>query len=398
MRHCCFVASVMLLAAQFSYAQTSDSLPVPADKPLRMPEVASEEFRAVINSEGLLTGRFRVLDPVSGTPRTVSDLDLLLIQAGRIFRRVDRAVDGVFQVDGVVPGVYSVIASSPEGYTSFGIQVVAAGDDETVETADGQLAIDAFLVSRQDFPAVYEVFKRFAQDAGNQSASVRPSGRERQYVSILDDDQPLAGQDTALRQPTLLLDDKGNGFGSVVTLDPNSGSALPVAGATVAVIRNGVVTQQPVTEYNGGFKVTGLSPGIYSLAIATPLGSLACAIEAKTSRAFAAAPEFAGATYPVMFQPGSGLTLPLAGSDANSFQAGQGGEGGPQGPAAPGGGAPAPAAGAGGGGAGGGGAGGGVGGGAGGLLGAAAGAAVGAGVAAALDDDSAAVSPVTPAP
>lgn len=382
--------------------QAAESTPDVELGELNLPDAGDEKFQAHLTSDGLLAGRFRILDSTTGQASSPPDLTVLLIQRGRILQKIERTVDGVFQAEGIIPGVYSVIAASRQGYSSFGVEVVPAEDAGKTDGADSAaLSIDAYLVSERDFPAVFEVFRRFAaassidsrRSGGGSSAGMIPTATSA-------DNTEVELIETSLRQPTLLLDDTGNGYGEIVSIDPVSGAPRPVPGARVALIQNGVVVQQPVTSQDGYFEVSGLSEGIYSLAVATPLGSTAVAISAETSIAFAATDDSGDGTFPVAFQSGGGLVVPLAGSDANSFQPGQGGTAGPGSAGASGagatGGAGAAGAGAGGAGATGGAAAGA--GGAGGLLGAVTAAAVGAGVAAGLDDDAAPVSPVTPTP
>eukprot|EP01025_Chloroclados_australasicus_P009413 TRINITY_DN13607_c0_g1_i1.p2 TRINITY_DN13607_c0_g1~~TRINITY_DN13607_c0_g1_i1.p2 ORF type:complete len:129 (-),score=8.97 TRINITY_DN13607_c0_g1_i1:32-388(-) len=89
--------------------QAAESTPGGELGDLNLPGAGNEKFQAHLTADGLLAGRFRTLDSATGQASSPPDLTVLLIQRGRILQKIERTVEGVFQAEGITPGVYSVM-------------------------------------------------------------------------------------------------------------------------------------------------------------------------------------------------------------------------------------------------------------------------------------------------
>lgn len=279
-----------------------------------------------------------------------------IVQGGRIVQTQRVGVGGVAQIADVVPGVYSVIASGPEGIAAYGISW-----GPVPRNAPHRVGLIPF----GDLTLVRSLVRTHLQQGFARSAEPTPID-ETEYV--LDDHVNFeADQDGQVQGIALLPTATGQ-------------AGIPLANLFVAFIRGGQVVAQTQTDARGNFTVTGVAPGLYSLAVAGAGGFAAYSVMViqpeQQSRARVQRLQFVAH----LADGAGGTVLAAAAGDVGHFL---------QAPGTPGGVAAAesPASGGGGGGFGGGsgsagGSGGGLGGG--GLLGALAGAGIGAGIGAAL--------------
>ena len=90
--------------------------------------------------DGNLAGRVSILD-ASGN-RAPARAHVAFLQSGQTVRAADSDEQGRFQVAGLEPGVYSVIASGPDGFAAASVQVLAYAQDVPKE----QLTLNLTLV------------------------------------------------------------------------------------------------------------------------------------------------------------------------------------------------------------------------------------------------------------
>jgi len=77
-----------------------------------------------LHPDGRLIGRMRRLHPETGRPVPVSPLSVFLIRDGVSTAETTADENGEFELNGLEPGAYSVVAMGPDGFTAFDILVL----------------------------------------------------------------------------------------------------------------------------------------------------------------------------------------------------------------------------------------------------------------------------------
>ncbi len=289
-----------------------------------------------------------------------------VVRNGRIVQSRRVGEGGVAQISEVAPGAYTVLANGSEGFAAFGSYL---GDiAHTVTPRVG-------LVPQGDSLLVHSLIRTHLRSG---TGGNLPAGAHDPVSS----DSSFANSDFELQAD-------GTTKGQIIRATPHSQDNQPIADMYVAFVRNGQVVAESRSDSNGEFTASGLSEGIYSLAVAGEGGFAVFSagvmqpdahVQVRTRRfEFVAVRQGSSVAAVVPADPADAALFnqpPTSPSNEGPSEAGMGG-------------------GFGGGGAGGGGAGGGGGGfGGGGLLGALAGVGAGIGAAAAFDDNN---NPATPA-
>ena len=121
-------------------------------KPKVLPKngAAQSTFSVVVylRVDGNVAGRVNVLD-ASGR-RLPAKAHISLIRGGKTVSAVDTNERGQFQVHGLQPGVYSVIASGPDGFAVLAVQVLPYTEDAPRE----KMLLDLTLVPSDDADAL----------------------------------------------------------------------------------------------------------------------------------------------------------------------------------------------------------------------------------------------------
>ena len=94
--------------------------------------------------DGNLAGRVSVLTPDG--KRVPARAHVSFLQSGQIRGAADTDEQGRFQVNGLQPGVYSVLASGPDGFAAVSVQVLPYSPDAPKE----RLTLDLTLVPPGD--------------------------------------------------------------------------------------------------------------------------------------------------------------------------------------------------------------------------------------------------------
>lgn len=292
-----------------------------------------------------------------------------IVQAGRVVQTQRVGEGGVAQISDLVPGVYTVIASGPDGIAAYGISWGAVS--RSVPHRVG-------LIPAGDATLVRHLIRTHLQQ-----------GVARPAEPTAHDDSGVSGDDVNFE-----IDADGQVKGIAIQPAATGQAGIPLANLYVAFIRDGQVVAQTQTDAQGNFTVTGVAPGLYSLAVAGAGGFAAYSVMVTRPDTLSQARIHRLQFVALLDEGAGGTVLTAAAGDVGHFL---------QAPGALGSLSPAEAAGSGRGGGGGfgggsgstGGGGGGLSGG-GGLLGALAGAGLGAGIGAALAKDKP-QGPATPA-
>ncbi len=281
-----------------------------------------------------------------------------IVQSGRIVQAQRVGEGGVAQIADVVPGVYSVIASGPEGIAAYGI---------SWGQADRSTPHRVGLIPARDATLVRTLIRTHLQQGGSSPAEPTPY-----------DDADVSHQDMNFE-----IDTEGRVKGKALHPTETGPGGIPLANLYIAFIHGGQVVAQTQTDARGNFTLTGLSPGLYSLAVAGAGGFAAYSVEVRRPEAYTRA-RIHRLQFVALLPEGTGGTVfTAAAGDAGHFLQATGTPGSLTPAETAAGGDGGFGSGSGGGSTGGGG--GGLGGG--GLLGALAGAGLGAGIGAALAQD-----------
>ena len=139
--------------------------------------------RIRLSADGFLPGRINLVDAETGAIRVLKDIKVMFIQNGQVVSTAVPGEGGMFQADGLQPGVYSLAAIGPEGYVAYGLEVLppanpgpaapvqpgeAASIDGVVDTVPvlfqevgSVLAIDSLAIPRRDFDAVIRLARSY---------------------------------------------------------------------------------------------------------------------------------------------------------------------------------------------------------------------------------------------
>jgi hypothetical protein len=170
-------------------------------EPVEPGELSSSANVARLASDGSVTGRLSLVDPMSGDVSPVQNIVVNFVQNGSIVSQTRPGNDGRFVVDGLSPGAYSVIANGPGGFAAFRIQVepAAAGTRvfprgevsiQLVVLAQARpampgLQIDATVIPATDGKIIIAMYRaeRLRQMTGGPFTTLRPG--EVKYASGL---------------------------------------------------------------------------------------------------------------------------------------------------------------------------------------------------------------------
>jgi hypothetical protein len=104
----------------------AESTPTPPGPPKTGTGQGTSSVAVYLRVDSNLAGRVSVLDP--GGKRRPAKAHISFIRGGKTVSAVD-ASDGRFQVRGLPPGVYSVIASGPDGFAVVALQILPYAKD-----------------------------------------------------------------------------------------------------------------------------------------------------------------------------------------------------------------------------------------------------------------------------
>ncbi len=115
-------------------------------------------FGLLLSSDGLLPGRFSFVDSATGVQVAAERLTISFLQNGKIIARARPGVGGVFQASGLTPGIYSMIASGPDGFLATAVSVLPAVNGQGGPN-DAGLQIDGALVAPENTPLVRKLIR-----------------------------------------------------------------------------------------------------------------------------------------------------------------------------------------------------------------------------------------------
>lgn len=109
-----------------------------------------------LRPDGRLVGRMRRLHLKTGQPVSVSPLSVFLIHDGVVTVKTTADENGDFELNGLEPGAYSVVAIGPDGFAAFDIMALPSQDIVLLASQDRGLPIAGNSPQFRGAPAMLE--------------------------------------------------------------------------------------------------------------------------------------------------------------------------------------------------------------------------------------------------
>lgn len=163
------VSMARAAAAEAAIASTTveEFLPVSAAVDQADQATTIRHRQAQLGADGSLSGLVTLIDAVTGAERPIRDLTAYFIADGRVISSASIEPGGEFNVMGLTPGLYSVVAAGNDGVMAFGADILGAGQlaerqqqgdyslayvSQTLEITGAPAAADNFAASGEPVP------------------------------------------------------------------------------------------------------------------------------------------------------------------------------------------------------------------------------------------------------
>lgn len=268
--------------------------------------------RIRLSADGYLPGRVNLIDAETGAIRVLKDIKVIFIQNGQIKSTAFPGEGGMFQADGLTPGVYSLAAIGPEGYVAYGLEVlppaapgpaVPVAPDEETASADGfvetqpayfqevnrVLAIDSLAIPRSDFDAVIQLARSYipaeiltAETPEDLPETAEPA-ESTDEAPPTDDSDPTSN----IRHHEVVIGADGTLSGRTRRVHPQTGRPTRLRRLNVFLVQNNEVVSQARVSENGRFTFSSVTPGTYSFVASGLEGFTAFSLQAVNAAAVA---------------------------------------------------------------------------------------------------------------
>lgn len=228
----------------------------------------SQLLGAHLSKDGMLTGRLNISDSVSGAHVAAENLQVKFVQRGSIISDAKPGPGGVFQVAGLTPGVYSMIASGADGFFISTVVVYAYEVNADVEAGSAivdPLQIDATVVH----PSNAGVIAKLIQRSTNPRLTKPISSASRKQVVQASREENADETPAPLQTPVLKVGNDGRVVIAIDEVNPATGERTPAKGATAYLVQRGAVRGQFQVDQDGSFNAKDITPGQYSFLILT---------------------------------------------------------------------------------------------------------------------------------
>ncbi len=239
-----------------------------------------------LNGIETVKGSVNTIEGATGELKGVKGGGIRFVRNGQIRKTVMPKPDGSFSVDGLDPGVYSVIAAGPEGFFAWSIDV-RGGSYELTKNPSAKrtgfskpvtratVNVQTAAVPKRDFAQVRTLMRNYL-----------PSEESTSYIDgndvppdMRNEPPSTAEAATSLKHHEIRLTADGRFLGRVRRLQPDSGRDLRIHQLNVYLIKEDQTVAQQAVAQNGTFAFVGVKPGVYSMVAVGRDGFLALSVD-----------------------------------------------------------------------------------------------------------------------
>ncbi len=243
-----------------------------------MRQSVAEERRSVdvvIAADGSLTGRLHRFGSEGDESVPVETTTIQIVKNQTTVATATTDAEGIFVVQNLAPGTYSVVADSANGYAVFGIRAVF--DTSHVTKADSatpvvrsisELELDVAAVQPMDIEKAKELIAE-----NYKYSEVSDNGQFTEYSKI-----SSGARATTSSSHSVAISEEGTLSGTMLALDPETSQPMDINDLTIYCIRNQQVVGSAPVSVSGVFEISGLSTGAYSIVAAGADGVLAMGV------------------------------------------------------------------------------------------------------------------------
>ena len=239
--------------------------------------------------DGTLTGTVRVAD-AAGAVRPAKALTLVFLAdsqvpaafdggaiAAKVAAKATPKSDGRYVVSGLTPGLYSVVGRGEEGFMTFGLHVLPAGE--------GSSEFDVMAAPPKDVAVIAALAGRFVAGPAAAELSAAAARTAPAVDKTFEESEALAGSAAPIKRSVVRVAADGTLTGQLVTLYDGTGAARPFSDSQVFLLRDGEVVQKATPDAAGSYELTDLTDGVYTLASLGRTGVSTVAIEVAVADA-----------------------------------------------------------------------------------------------------------------
>lgn len=232
-----------------------------------------------LTANGTLNGRVSTIVPAGY--RGAAGLKMNLVRNGQVLHSTHATSSGQFSFLNVEPGIYSLVGNGKQGFVSFGLYVLPAkgvgGGNVSTDAARDQIDVMAtqyvgavHSIIRQYLPGVEllkseatqeRVYAKVARQSFYQAASTERVDVYALADRVTGDEIPA----TTIRHQQIGLVD-GRFTGSVGQI---FGRPVDYASMAAFVIDSNRVLARSGIKDDGTFEISGVTPGVYGLIVAS---------------------------------------------------------------------------------------------------------------------------------
>ncbi|MFK7818860.1 MAG: hypothetical protein AB8G99_09080, partial [Planctomycetaceae bacterium] len=244
-----------------------------------------------IDEDGLVKGKIGTIEAATGDLEAVEAIRIRFIRKGEEIAQAGPDATGMFSVDGLEPGVYSMVAAGAGGFIACSVNIQPKLSDIAKmpkykqarflkQEVNKRIEIESAAVAPNNFIPLKELLRNYMP---TEESAIFLDGPE--IPEGMEDVSPEnARLGTPIRHHQIRLTRDGKLRGRVRRLQPDSGRDLKIRQLNVFLLRNNSNIAQEEVAPNGTFAFSDLRPGVYSLVAAGKDGFVAFSIDVLKPR------------------------------------------------------------------------------------------------------------------
>jgi hypothetical protein len=232
---------------------------------------AGEFVDVTVSTDGNVSGRLKQVGVNEEGDGFLDGASVQFFKGDVALPPVTSDADGVFNVPGVSPGIYSVAVNSDRGIAVYGVRVVPSGSSDLTP-----VDFSVPTVHPSDVSAARRIISELYRERGGAVAS-KDRGQQKRIGAFVERDLPQSDEER------IVIDSEGTFEGQMNTTDPDTLETRSFSDLQVYAILNGDVREPVTVAADGSFRLTGLSEGPCSLVAAGRDGVFAMGVYLTTT-------------------------------------------------------------------------------------------------------------------